>query len=122
MAYYITVHIILGLLAGNCVNIIMKARANVAAYPLWLNNSLWASLGSFIMVFAAILSFPTTFLQWGLSYTMATLGELVVGAFIVGFFPYPLRIILVAIGPIVSIALIGALWGFWYIHIPFISK
>ena len=52
---------------------------------------------------------------------MATLGQLVVGAFVVGFLPIPLRIILVAIGPIISIAIMGALWGFWYLYIPFIS-
>ena len=121
MAFYFTVHFLLGFLAGNSVNIIMKAQSNVAAYPLWLNNSLWSTLGSSIMVFSAILAIPTTFFQWGLTYTMATLGELVLGAFIVGFFPIPLRIILVAIGPIISIAIMGALWGFWYLYIPFIS-
>ena len=89
MAFYFTVHFVLGMLAGNSVNIIMKAQSNVAAYPLWLNNSLWSTLGSSVMVFSAILALPTTFFEWGFMYTMATLGQLILGAFVVGFSLYP---------------------------------
>ena len=121
MSYYFTIHLILGLLAGNSVNLILKARSDPNRYPLWLINSFWATIGGFLMVFSAIFAIPTSFFQWGLLYCMATIGEILLGAFIVGFFPITLRIFLALIGPIISVSFIGSLWGFWYLHIPFIS-
>ena len=114
MGFYFVVHTLLGLVAGNAGNIQMKARNNVAAFPLWVQGP-WGSIGASIMIFAALAAPVTTIFQWGIGWALVTLGEVLLGAFVVGFFPMGLRFLLAAIGPVISVVIIGALWGFWYI-------
>ena len=67
------------------------------------------------MIFSALAAPITTVFQWGISWALVTVGEVLLGAFVVGFFPMGLRFLLAAIGPIISFVIMGALWGFWYI-------
>ena len=114
MGFYFVVHTLLGLLAGNAGNIQMKARDNVGAFPLWVHGP-WGTVGASVMIFSALAAPVTTILQWGIGWALVTLGAVILGAFIVGFFPMGMRLLLAVIGPIISVVIMGALWGFWYI-------
>lgn len=114
MLFYFIVHTIIGFNAGNIANIQMKARQQVGMYPLWVHGG-YGTIAASICVFAAFAAPVTTFVQWGLGWTMATVGEVFLGALLAGFFPLPARLFLAAIGPIVTGIIMGALWGFWYI-------
>ena len=111
MGFYFVVHTLLGLVAGNAGNIQMKARDNVGAFPLWVHGS-WGTVGASIMIFSALAAPVTTIFQWGIGWALVTLGEVILGAFIVGFFPMGLRFLLAAIGPVISVVIMSALWGF----------
>jgi len=114
MQFYFVVHTLLGMIAGNSGNIQMKAKANVGAFPLWVHGP-WGTLGASVGVLSALASIVTTFSQWGFSWALVTIAEIVFGAAVVGFLPMGLRLVLAAIGPIVCVVIMGALWGFWYI-------
>ena len=114
MGFYFVVHTLLGLVAGNAGNIQMKARDNVGAFPLWVHGP-WGSIGASIMIFCALAAPVTTIFQWGIGWALVTLGEVILGAFVVGFFPVGLRFLLAAIGPVISVVIMATLWGFWYI-------
>lgn len=114
MLFYFVVHTILGFNAGNLSNIQMKSKQQVGAYPLWLHGG-YGTIGSSLCVFAAFAAPITTLVQWGVGWSLVTIGEIILGAIICGFFPMQLRLLLAAIAPIVTFVIMGALWGFWYI-------
>ncbi len=114
MSFYFVVHILLGLIAGNAGNIQTKARTNVGDYPRWVHGP-WGTIGTLIAALSAIAAPVTTLFEVGIGWALVTVGELVLGAFLVGFFPMGFRFIIALIGPIVSVVIMGALWGFWYI-------
>ena len=115
MGFYFVVHTLLGLVAASSAQIVTGAKHSVASYPLWVQNSVWASGGAFCSMICAFLAIPTTFFSWGLTYTFYTIGEIILGLVIAGLMPQPIKILMLIIGPIVSIVIMGALWGFWYI-------
>ena len=114
MGFYFVVHTLLGLIAGNAGNIQMRSRQNIGAYPLWVYGP-WGVIGSSLAIFCAFAALATTIVQWGFGWALYTIAEIVLGAVIVGFFPMGFRLIIALIGPIVSVVIMGALWGFWYI-------
>ena len=114
MIFYLIVHLILGFNAGNCSNIQIKSKVNIGMFPLWVHGS-YGHLGATICVVCAFAAPITTLLQWGIGWAAITVAELIAGAFISGMFPLTLRIITAAVAPIVSVIIVGALWGFWYI-------
>ena len=114
MLFYFIVHTILGFNAGNLANLQMKARQQIGASPLWLHGG-YGYIGGAGCVFAAFAAPVTTLFQWGLGWTLVTIGELILGAVLAGILPIPLRLLLAAIGPVVTVVVMGALWGFWYI-------
>ena len=114
MVFYFIVHLILGFNAGNCSNIQVKSKVNVGMFPLWVHSP-YGQLGATLCVACAFAAPITTLFQWGIGWAAVTVIELIVGAFISGMFPLTLRIIAAAIAPVVSVVIIGALWGFWYI-------
>lgn len=114
MLFYFIVHCIIGFNAGNCANIQMKAKQNVGHFPLWVHGQ-YGSIGATLCVIFAFAAPITTLFQWGIGWTLVTIGELILGAFISGLLPMGLRMLLAAIGPVVSVIIMGALWGFWYI-------
>lgn len=115
MFFYFTVHVILGLLVGCSVKIMKDSEYSTADYPLWLKNSTWANISPILCGICAFLAIPTTFFNWGLTYTFYTVFELILGVMITALVPTSIRILMLAIGPVISIIIMGALWGFWYI-------
>ena len=114
MLFYFIVHFIIGFNAGNCTNIQLKAKQQIGAFPLWVHGG-YASIGAALCGFAAFAAPVTTLFQWGFGWTLVTIGEVILGAFVAGMFPMPIRIFLAAIGPIVTVVIMGASCGFWYI-------
>ena len=114
MSFYFVVHTLLGLIAGNAGNIQMRSRQNIGAYPLWVYGP-WGAIGSSLAIFCAFAALATTIVQWGFGWALYTIAEILLGAVIVGFFPMGFRFIIALISPIVSVIIMGALWGFWYI-------
>ena len=114
MQFYFIVHTILGMVAANSSNLQMAAQTRVGAFPLWIHGS-WGAIGVSLGIFSALASIVTTFTQWGFSWALITLAELVFGAVLVGFLPMGVRLFLAALGPIICVVIMGSLWGFWYI-------
>ena len=114
MLFYFITHTILGMLAANSTLIQKHAKNDVASYPLWVNGP-WGPVVVAITAFSALSAPITTLFQWNIGWALLTVGEIILGAFIVGLMPLQLRLILNLISPIVAIVITGALWGFWYI-------
>ena len=114
MLYYFIMHTLLGVFAGNAANIYKNSKLNVGAYPLYVHGP----YGQLVLAIASlsIIAAPvTTFINWGILWTLATIGELFLGAFLVGLVPMQIRFFMNAISPIVIVVIMGSLWGFWYI-------
>ena len=114
MLFYFITHTILGMLAANSTLIQKHAKNDVASYPLWVNGP-WGPVVVAITGFSALSAPITTLIQWNIGWALLTVGEIILGAFIVGLMPLQLRLILNLISPIIAIVITGALWGFWYI-------
>lgn len=115
MAFYFFAHLLLGLIASNSSVLYAQAYDRPFLFPRWMSGSVWMPLGSGLSLLIAVLTIPTTFVQWGFLWSLATVIELILGLFAIVLIPLNLRILLAAVGPIISVALIGALWGFWRI-------
>lgn len=103
------------MVAGNSADLIAKADRSPFYYPLWLSGKSWPAFTNALSVLITILAIPTSLFQWGIGWALITFVETLLGAFLVAFIPLPIRIILVAIGPFISVIIIGAIWGFWRI-------
>ena len=114
MLFYFITHTILGMLVGNSTNIQKHARLNIASFPLWILGP-WGTIVVVITAFSAIAAPVTTLIQWNIGWALLTVGEIILGAFVVGLIPMHIRLILNAVSPIIAIIIMGALWGFWYI-------
>ena len=114
MLYYFLTHTILGVLVGNSTNIQKHAKINAGFYPLWVQGPFGFVVVA-ITAFCALSAPINTLIQWNIGWALLTVGEIILGAFIVGLVPMSLRLILNAISPIIAIVITGSLWGFWYI-------
>lgn len=114
MTFYIVVHVILGGLAGNSAAILTKAAEMPGQFPKWIHAP-WVQMATLFSGMCALAAIPTTFVQWDLMWSLATILELAIGQVLVVLLPMGLRVVLVAVGPFVCFYLMGALWGFWYI-------
>ena len=114
MGFYFTVHLILGALAGSSGSIMSKISSHPSQYPKWMWSP-WATYGTALSGLCALAAIPTTFVEWGFLWTLATIGELALGAALIVVLPLSIRFLLVGIGPIISVVIIGALWDFWRI-------
>ena len=114
MLFYFITHTILGMLVGNSTNIQKHARSNFTSFPLWILGP-WGTIVVVITVFSAIAAPVTTLIQWNIGWALLTVGEIILGAFVVGLIPMHIRLLLNAVSPIIAIIIMGALWGFWYI-------
>ncbi|MDC0531025.1 hypothetical protein OAO48_02515 [Alphaproteobacteria bacterium] len=112
MSFYFIVHTLLGILAGNAAYIQKNAPSNAASFPLWINSP-GGKIYLSITVFAAIAAIITTLVQWNIGWTIATILEIIFGAFIVGLFPIRIKFLIALAGPVVAAVILGALWGFW---------
>ena len=114
MDFYFIVHTLLGLVAANAGNIQMRSKQSVGAFPLWVHG-FWGVVGGLVTILCAFGAVATTTIQWGFGWALYTIGEIVLGAVIVMFLPMGLRFLIALMGPIVSVVIMGMLWGFWYI-------
>lgn len=115
MGFYITVHIILGILAGASGWVLRLAQTSPFMVPMWVLRSPYASLSAGFASLSALAAIITTFVQWGFLWGLATIGELFVGALIAGMLPITLRVLALGAALPLCILIMGALWGFWYI-------
>lgn len=114
MGFYFTVHTILGLLAGASGWTLSLSKRNAGAVPRWVHGP-YASFSGGVAAISAISAVITTFVNWGFVWGLATIGELVLGAVIAGILPLGFRFLALGIALPTSVAIMGALWGFWYI-------
>ena len=114
MNFYIVVHLLMGVSLGAAAHTQKLAGISPAQTPKWA----WGPLGSLsatFAFFAAIAAVITTVVQYPVLWALATLAELVAGAFIAGFIPTGLRFLFALIAIPLNVVILGALWGFWYI-------
>jgi hypothetical protein len=104
MVFYFMAHMIIGLL---CVN---ANKIYASAWPLWLHGQ-WVTNGIIVMNSVATAAIITTIFQWGIGWAFATFGEIVLGGCIVTFLPMNLRLVLVLVGPIISVLTMCIIWG-----------
>ena len=114
MGFYVIVHILLGVLAGASANSVMKARSSPPHYPMWLQGA-WVPNWAMITCGLALIAIVTSLFQWGIVYSLLTIGELIFGALLAGFMPRSMQVLATAVGPIITILMMGAVWGWWRI-------
>ena len=102
------------MIAGNYGLIFIRSRDNFGAFPAWVYGP-WGSIGAAVVGVSPLAAFLTTIIQWGFGWALYTVGELALGAVIVALFPMGFRFVLAFMSPIISVIIMGALWGFWYI-------
>lgn len=119
MAFYLITHLLLGLIAANGARVVAQYRP-VSSLPLWVSTSSWFSLGNCLSIFCAFATIPTTFFKWGFLWSLVTVAEIFIGAFLAAFIPTTTSNLMLLIGPFVSVILTGSLWGLWYIPLPII--
>ena len=112
--FFVIIHIIIGLLAGNAAYVQRRAPHNVASFPLWIFSS-WGGIALSFTVFSTIAAIITTLVNYNFSYAGLTVIEIIVGAFLVGFLPMRIKLILALIGPLITTIILGNLGGFWYL-------
>jgi len=115
MGFYLVVHTILGFVAA-CPYLLN--RSNVLEKPLWMSGgfgALYISLATPLASLGATGALVVTFSEYGLGWSFATLGALVLGCVIARLIPVEIQPIVAMICPIVVVVICGALFGFWYI-------
>ena len=112
--FFFIAHLIIGLSAANAAYIQRRAPYNVATYPQWIYSS-WGNIALSFTVFSTVAAIITTLVNYNLAYAGLTVIEIFVGAFIVGFLPIRLKLILALAGPLITTIILGNLWGFWYL-------
>jgi hypothetical protein len=65
--------------------------------------------------FACYAAIITTFINYTFAWSLATAGEIALGALISGFLTMPIRAISALVALVGVPAILGALWGFWYL-------
>lgn len=114
MEFYFIVHLIMGLTLGSTANTQKLAVQLPSQVPHWALGS-WGSLSALGSVLAAVAAIVTTGFQYPIVWVLATLGEIVLGVFAVGFLPQAIRFLLALSAIPVNVMILGALWGFWYL-------
>ena len=112
--FFVVVHLIIGLLAGNAAYIQRRAPHNITSYPLWIYSS-WGDIGLSLTVFSAVAAPITTLVNYNLNYAGLTIIQVLLGVFLVGFLPMRIKFIIALIGPAIAAIILGNLWGFWYL-------
>lgn len=115
MGFYIVTHILLGAMAGNAAWLLNYSKQFPSQVPVWFLTTRYPTYIFWISIGSAVLSIPTTLVQWGFMWSLATIGELLAGVFLVGLIPFTGRILLLISSIPLTIVIMGALWGLWYI-------
>ena len=112
--FFVVVHVIIGLIAGNAAYIQRRAPHNASSYPIWIYSS-WGNITLSLTVLSVFAAPITTFINYNISYTALTIIEIFIGAFLVGFLSMRIKFIIALIGPAIIAIILGDLWGFWYL-------
>jgi len=113
MGFYFTVHLILGLCAGS-ISWTMRPARFTSQTPLWVYGA-WGQLSLAVASIAVLGAIITTAINFPIIWALATTGEILLGAFLTGLMPVWLRFLIAVLSAPISVIILGALWGFWYI-------
>jgi len=83
--------------------------------PKWVVTTPLAHLSSTVAILGALAAVTTTLIEWSLVWALATAGEVVLGLILSGLMPVGLRFLAVLLTIPITVAILGSLWGFWYL-------
>lgn len=113
MTFYFIAHVLLGIIPAAASLLVMRGRGSVASVPFWVHSfAPMFFIGGLLACFGATI---TTFVNFGLMWTLATLAEIALGAIIAAMLPMGLQAFLVMTSPITILAILGDLWKFWHL-------
>jgi len=116
MLFYILMFTIMGGLAANAYHTNKYVKVSPGGYPLWVVQNNGYSKSAYILSGLAVLVAPFyTIINWGFLWVFATILELAIGAFIVGFFSLGTRNFFYSMTPIFMVLMLGSMFGFWYL-------
>ena len=114
MTFYFIVFVFFGFYADSATKITRAINSLTWHAPPWLNG-IYGQLSLMIAGLTVIAGLITTLVQYGFLWMIASFLEMALGALIARFLNIQLNVLILMIGPIVSIIFLGAMWGFWYI-------
>lgn len=112
MIYYFTLHTLLGLFAMASIAAYGQAR-NIAMFDPKLLQAL--NLLAWLGYYAPIAAVITTLVNYGVLWSLATAGELFLGAVLAMLLSDSLKFLAAYLSPVAIITLMGALWKFWHL-------
>lgn len=112
MGFYFLVHVFLGLIPISANLLMMRGRVSIVSVPLWV-HSVGPQL-SILGLGACIVALLTTFVNFDLTWTAVTFAEMALGAIIANILSMQIQAFIVITSPLSIIAILGALWKFWY--------
>jgi len=111
VGFYFVVFVILGLVGGSALK---SSRLSLVNAPFWLQGS-YGQLAIFIAGLSWFAASITIFFQYSFFWFCISVAEVVLGSIISVFLPAALNFFLLLLAPVISLVILGALWGFWYI-------
>jgi len=111
MSFYFVVFFILGLVGGSSVQV---SRLGAMDTPFWVQGS-YGQLAMSIAGLSWFVACITIFFQYDFYWFCVSVAEVVLGSIISIFLPTAFNFFLLLIAPMISLVILGALWGFWYI-------
>ena len=111
MGFYFTVFVILGLVGGSAVK---SSRLSLINAPLWMQGT-YGRLAIFTAGLSWFFACITIFFQYSFFWFCISVAEVVLGLIISVFLPVAFNFFLLLLAPVISLVILGALWGFWYI-------
>lgn len=116
MNFYFFSYVTLGLIFGvTGWWVRVKNSGNYMSLTAWMITTPYLQIISTFLTFSVLLALLTTFINYGLKYFFYSLLEFFLGIFLSGFLRTSPFIILVILAIPISVIILGAFWGFWYI-------
>jgi hypothetical protein len=112
LAYYFTVNLILGFLAGCAIH---ANKLEVMHKPLWLSSGGYGQIALLLASISWLISCLITIFEYGLFWFIISFAEVALGVVICLFVPSPMIFFVLSLAPVISIVLLGSRMGFWYI-------
>lgn len=112
MGFYFIVHFLMGMAAGASGWTFRCAGEDRLGVPAWVLGP-WGLASAVVAVFSPLAAIVTTIATYSFGWALATVAELMLGAFFVGFTKLKTRFFFAAAAMPINIIILGALWGFW---------
>lgn len=113
MGFYFAIYTFLGVMLFSSAMLVTQSRNDGLSVPLWVHH-IGLHLALFLMA-SSLAVILTTFINYGFVWALITIAELGLGALIAAFLPMGLKAMIVISSPITVVAILGAIWKFWYI-------